>query len=113
MEVEKTGERDASFVPRCGGERHVAFLRQNRVLSFANEFTFAYKVPRKAATMLRTSTSLRMVSSNPGVSIKTTRRPSRSKAFPGCTSLVQDSRSSLVARPDPLIRLMNCVKPEA
>jgi len=59
--------------------------------------------------MLRTSTSLRTVSSNPGAPIKTTRRPSRSKDRPDCTAFVQDSRSSPTPRLDPLTRLTNFV----
>ena len=82
-------------------------------LCFAGKLMFAHRFLRKAAIMLRTSTSLNLVSSNPGVSIKTTRRPSRSKGFPNCTSFVQDSRLPLVARSDPLVRLMNCVNREA
>lgn len=70
---------------------------------------FAYEVSRNAAIILRMSTSLCIVSSNPGVSIKTTRRPSRLKGFPGCTTLVEDSSPIPTRMLDPLTRLINCV----
>ena len=88
----------------------MAVLRKNVRYFVVDEFVFAYEAVRKVAIILRTSTSLRSVSSNPGVSIKTTWRPSTPKGSPGCTPLVQDSRPSLVARLDPLMRLTNCVK---
>ena len=55
---------------------------------------------------LRTSVSLRVVSSNPGVSIKVTVRPSRENVEVS-TSMVQLSSESLTARFDPLARLIN------
>ena len=53
--------------------------------------------------------SLRVVSSNPGVSTKTTRRPSRLKPPPNCMAFVQDRSPPPTPRSDPLTRLMNCV----
>ena len=50
--------------------------------------------------------SLRVVSSNPGVSIKVTVRPSRKNADVS-TSMVQLSSESLTAKLDPLARLIN------
>ena len=70
--------------------------------------TATYEVARNAAIILKTSVSLLTVSSNPGVSIKTTRRPSKLKTLPGCTLSVQDWSPWLTARLDPLMRLMNC-----
>jgi len=55
---------------------------------------------------LRMSVSLRVVSSNPGVSIKVTVRPSRKNADVS-TSMVQLSSESLTAKFDPLARLIN------
>ena len=53
--------------------------------------------------------SLRVVSSNPGVSIRMTRRPSRWKAPASWTEFVQDRSPRPTLRSDPLTRLMNCV----
>ena len=78
-------------------------------LLFRNRLSFTHEVARKAAIILRTSVSLRVVSSNPGVSIKTTRRPSRLKAAAGWTVFVQDRNPLPTPRLDPLTRLMNCV----
>ena len=75
---------------------------------FRNCLSFTHEVARKAAIILRTSVSLRVVSSNPGVSIKTTRRPSRLKAPAGWTVFVQDRNPLPTPRLDPLMRLMNC-----
>ena len=69
---------------------------------FRNSLSFTHEVARKAAISLRTSISLRVVSPNPGVSIKVTRRPSRSKGSATCTVLVPGPRFA------PLTRLMNC-----
>lgn len=55
---------------------------------------------------LRTSVSLRVVSSNPGVSIKVTDRPLRENVDVS-TSMVQLSSESLTAKLDPLARLTN------
>ena len=71
--------------------------------------SFTYEVARKAAIILRTSVSLLVVSSNPGVSIKTTRRPSKLKAPATWTVFVQDRSPLLTPRLDPLTRLINCV----
>ena len=70
---------------------------------------FTYEVARKAAIIFRTSVSLRTVSSNPGVSISTTRRWSRLKEPAICTAPVQDRSPFPTPRSDPLMRLMNCV----
>ena len=64
---------------------------------------------RKAVIIRSMSVSLRVVSPNPGVSIKATRRPSRLKVSTVCTVFVQDRSPLLTPRLDPLTRLMNCV----
>lgn len=57
--------------------------------------------------MRRMSESLFVVSSNPGVSMRVTDRPSSSKAWAIWTTLVQDWRPLPILRFDPLARLMN------
>jgi len=70
--------------------------------------SFTYEVARKAAIVLRTSVSLCTVLSNPGVSIRLTRRPSRSKGA-NCTVFVQDRSPLQTLELDPLTRLTNFV----
>jgi len=53
---------------------------------------WAYVVTKKAAIIFKTSVSLLEVSSNPGVSIRTTSLPSRVNRFARWTSVVHDSR---------------------
>ena len=68
---------------------------------------FTYVVARKSAIIRRMSASLLVVSSNPGVSINATIRPSSSN---GCATLiisVQDSSPAPTRRSDPLARLIN------
>jgi len=101
MEVEDTGKRPALFVS-------VYARRQSQCEILHKNMSFTYEVSRKAVIILRMSVSLRVVSSNPGVSIKTTRRPSILKAIAGCTLLVQDSNPSPMPRLAPLMRLINC-----
>lgn len=110
MEVKDTSEFATSLIPAGRGTRlRWKLLCMSMVrLTRGDQIWFTHEVARKAAIILRTSVSLRVVSSNPGVSIKTTRRPSRSKAPATCTVFVQDRRPLLTPRLDPLTRLMNC-----
>ena len=66
-----------------------------------------YVLERYAAIMVKISVSLRVVSSNPGVSIRITTRPSTKKGREICTSLVQLSRPRPTGRLDPLAVLIN------
>jgi hypothetical protein len=59
------------------------------------------------AIILRMSASLLVVSSNPGVSIRVTCRPSNSKGSEVWTTLVQERRPFPTRRVDPLTRLIN------
>jgi len=61
-----------------------------RIFFFGREGT--YVLERYAAIMDRMSVSLRVVSSNPGVSIRVTKRPLITNGLEVCTSLVQLSR---------------------
>jgi hypothetical protein len=61
--------------------------------------------------MDRMSVSLRVVSSNPGVSIRVTRRPLTTNGREVRTSLVQLSRPRPTGRLDPLALLINYVCP--
>ena len=67
-----------------------------------NRLSITHEVARNLAISLRTSMSLRIVSPNPGVSIKVTRQPSRSKGSATCTVLVPGPKLA------PLTRLINC-----
>ena len=51
-----------------------------------------HAVAKKAAIIFKTSVSLIEVSSNPGVSIRSTLRPSRVNMFESWTSAVHDSK---------------------
>ena len=62
---------------------------------------------RNSVTRLRTSESLFDVSSNPGVSTRTTSFPSSWNGFDNSIFSVHDIRLSLVLRLDPLARFMN------
>lgn len=57
--------------------------------------------------MARIFVSLRVVSSNPGVSIRVTTRPLITNGREVCTSLVQLSRPRPTGRSDPLALLIN------
>jgi len=81
------------FIPRTTG-RNGHYIR-------------TYVVARKSAIILSTSVSLFVVSSNPGVSMSTTRLPSSVNSFASWTSSVHDSRLSPTCRFEPLARLMN------
>jgi hypothetical protein len=67
----------------------------------------SYMTERCAAIIARTSVSLIVVSSNPGVSINVTRRPSNSNGSVVLTPLVHDSICSPTLRFEPLMRLIN------
>jgi hypothetical protein len=58
-------------------------------------------VAKKAAIFLKISVSLCVVSSNPGVSMSTTRLPSSVNSSASWTSDVHDSK----VRPDPQVRM--------
>jgi hypothetical protein len=106
VEVEDTGESDALFVSAYGS----VFREKDTTTEFWRpSLSLTYDVSRKSAMILRISVSLFVVSSNPGVSIKTTRCPSRWKAPAVCTASVQDCSPLLTARLDPLTRFTNCV----
>ena len=68
---------------------------------------WAYVVAKKAAIICKISVPLFEVSSNPGVSMRTTSRPSRVNRFEGWTSAVHDSKPIPTRRFEPLARLMN------
>ena len=70
---------------------------------------FTYESARKEAVILRTSMSLSEVSSNPGVSMRTTGRPSRRKGSVAWTVFVKDRSPSPIPKLDLLMRLMNCL----
>lgn len=59
------------------------------------------------------STSLRSVSSKPGVSMRQIRRPSKSNLGASCTLRVQESNDSEVRRVESLAILMNCPENES
>ena len=103
MEVENAGELGTLVVPVYGKY----FVRKMQFFERLS-LSFTYDVARKAATILRTAVSLRSVSSNPGVSIKTTGYLPSLKASETCTMTVQDLSPSLTANLDPLKRFMNC-----
>ena len=62
---------------------------------------------KKAAIVCNISVSLFEVSSNPGVSMRTTLRPSRVNPSESWTSAVQDSNPIPTRRFEPLARLIN------
>ena len=67
----------------------------------------AYVVAKKAAISFKMSVSLFVVSSNPGVSMRMTFRPSRVNTSASWTSAVHDSKSVPTRRLEPLARLIN------
>lgn len=67
----------------------------------------AYAVAKKSAIILKTSVSLLVVSSNPGVSMSTTRLPSSVNSFASWTSSVHDVRFTPTCKFEWLARLMN------
>lgn len=70
-----------------------------------------YVLSRKAVIILRISKSPIVVSLNPGVSINTTRRPSRTNGLESWISDVQEWRLVPTLRSsDPLARFANCQK---
>ena len=87
MEVKNPSELFAFLVTANESKRlgrDISFVRKIRPRFCEGlDLGLTYETSRKAAIILRTSVSLSEVSSNPGVSIKTTRRPSRSKASAG------------------------------
>jgi len=97
-----------SYLCMGGCSSDAKFCVRTGLFVFQNCLNSTHVVARKLAIVWRTSVSLRVVSSNPGVSIKTTRRPSRSKDPAICTALVQDRNPLPTTRSDPLMRLMNC-----
>ena len=62
---------------------------------------------KKAAMSFKISVSLCVVSSNPGVSIRMTLRPSRVNTFASATSAVHDPKPLAIARFELLAILMN------
>jgi len=67
----------------------------------------AYVLAKKAAIFFKMSVSLFVVSSNPGVSMRTARLPSSTNSSASWTSSVQDSRSTPIRKFEWLTRLMN------
>ena len=66
-------------------------------------------VAKKSAIIFNTSVSLLVVSSNPGVSMSTTRLPSSMNSSASLTSSVHDLRSIPTGRFEQLARLMNWI----
>ena len=66
-----------------------------------------HAVAKKSAIIFNTSVSLFVVSSNPGVSMRTTRLPSRVNSLASCTSSVHEVRFTPTGRFEWLARLMN------
>ena len=66
-----------------------------------------YVVSKKTAIFFKVSASLFEVSSNPGVSTRTTRLPSRVNLSASSTSVVHDFKFLPTRRLEPLARLMN------
>lgn len=62
---------------------------------------------RKVAIFRKISVSLFVVSSNPGVSMSTTRLPSSVNSFASWTSGVHDCKDDPTCRFDPLARFTN------
>ena len=69
LEVKDTGKRATPFISDRGKYFRV---RTSFFIVLKQSLSFAYEVAKKAAIVLRTSVSLRMVPSNPGVSIRLT-----------------------------------------
>ena len=69
--------------------------------------SYSYVAPSQSEIFLSTSVSLFSVSSNPGVSTKTTLLPSKSNGAVAAMTSVHDRRPSLVGRPEFDTRLMN------
>ena len=67
----------------------------------------SYAVAKKAAIIFKTSVSLLVVSSNPGVSIRITFLPLRVNIFASWTSPVHDSRFVPIRKFEPLAMLTN------
>ena len=67
----------------------------------------AYVVAKKAVIISKISVSLFEVLSNPGVSMRTTVRPSRVNSFESWTLSVHDSKPTPTCRFEPLARLIN------
>ena len=67
----------------------------------------AYAVAKKAAIILKMSVSLFEVSSNPGVSMRTTFLPSRANSSASWTSVVHDFKFIPIRRFERLARLIN------
>lgn len=107
MKVEDTGEGVALPVPVGGSQNNGDRKFCVRCWRWSG-VCVTYEAPRKATIVRSVTVSFCVVSLNPGVSIKTTRRPSSSKAPAICTVFVQESSPSLTPRLDPLTRLMNC-----
>ena len=68
----------------------------------------AHEVAKNDAREARIWVSARVVSSNPGVSMRVTETPSSSNTFERATSFVTDVKLSLTSRLEPLIALINC-----
>ena len=66
-----------------------------------------HAVAKEAAIIFKTSVSVFEVSSNPGVSMRSTLCPSRVNIFESWTSAVHDSKSVPTRRFEPLARLTN------
>ena len=66
-----------------------------------------YWPSRNLVMTLKVSTSLRTVSSKPGVSMRHTGRPSKSNLGAASTSRVQGSNDAEVGRSEPPARFMN------
>jgi len=71
------------------------------------EPTLSYEVDKKAAILVNMSVSLVVVSSNPGVSINVTERPSNQNGCACATSTVHDTNPLPTRRSEPLATLMN------
>ena len=67
----------------------------------------AYVVARNVAIKVNISKSLWVVLSKPGVSIRTTCRPSIVNSPASCTSVVHEFKCLPMRRPEPLAVLMN------
>jgi len=96
----------ASFDPPSYLVARVQFFKP-RTTDRNGHYIHTYVVAKKSAINLNTSVSLFVVSSNPGVSISTTRLPSSVNSFASWTSSVHDSRLSPTCSFELLARLMN------
>jgi hypothetical protein len=66
-----------------------------------------HMVSKNAAINFKNWVSLLLVSSNPGISIRMTCRPSSVNLSTSCTPAVHDSKSLVTRRSEPLAVLMN------